>query len=259
MCPFWAFFFFPGKLWFQIRTEEMDLIAQRGIAAHYCGRVFADGLNGQVIPRNSRGKPACLNNSNAALRVTWRSFFFFNKIISPFKFIIFPNPPLQNLLLYRWSPFDFFQIGWLNAIREWQEEFVGNMTSREFVDVITRDLLGSRVFVFTPRGEVKGDKYIYQSVDLYTTKSMIAQLYLIASCSWTDKKFAKGSYSCWLCIYDSHRDWKQDGGCEGILYRCQINFLVLLVFLFRWLLYLRWMVTLFLQHMYSPMLKLWRL
>ncbi|KAG7018005.1 putative GTP diphosphokinase RSH1, chloroplastic, partial [Cucurbita argyrosperma subsp. argyrosperma] len=51
--------------------------------------------------------------------------------------------------------FDFFQIGWLNAIREWQEEFVGNMSSREFVDTVTRDLLGSRVFVFTPRGEIK--------------------------------------------------------------------------------------------------------
>lgn len=49
----------------------------------------------------------------------------------------------------------FLQIGWLNAIREWQEEFVGNMSSREFVDTITRDLLGSRVFVFTPRGEVR--------------------------------------------------------------------------------------------------------
>lgn len=49
----------------------------------------------------------------------------------------------------------FLQIGWLNAIREWQEEFVGNMSSREFVDTVTRDLLGSRVFVFTPRGEVR--------------------------------------------------------------------------------------------------------
>lgn len=27
------------------------------------------------------------------------------------------------------------------------------MSSREFVDTVTRDLLGSRVFVFTPRGE----------------------------------------------------------------------------------------------------------
>ncbi|TXG63371.1 hypothetical protein EZV62_010365 [Acer yangbiense] len=100
----------------QIRTEEMDLIAERGIAAHYSGRVFVTGLVGHAMPngRSSRGKTTCLNNANIAL-----------------------------------------MIGWLNAIREWQEEFVGNMTSREFVDTITRDLLGSRVFVFTPRGEIK--------------------------------------------------------------------------------------------------------
>ncbi|CAI9277721.1 unnamed protein product [Lactuca saligna] len=45
-------------------------------------------------------------------------------------------------------------IGWLNAIRELQEEFVGNMSSKEFVNTITKYLLGSRVFVFTLRGEV---------------------------------------------------------------------------------------------------------
>ncbi|XP_042519942.1 putative GTP diphosphokinase RSH1, chloroplastic [Macadamia integrifolia] len=103
------------RLEVQIRTEEMDLIAERGIAAHYNGRVFATGLVGH--PRNgknSRGKTICLNNANIALR-----------------------------------------IGWLNAIREWQEEFVGNMSSREFVDTITKDLLGSGVFVFTPKGEIK--------------------------------------------------------------------------------------------------------
>ncbi|KAF8036818.1 hypothetical protein BT93_C2513 [Corymbia citriodora subsp. variegata] len=100
----------------QIRTEEMDLIAERGIAAHYSGRGFVTGLVGHVMPnsRGSRGKAVCLNNANIALR-----------------------------------------IGWLNAIREWQEEFVGNMSSREFVETVTRDLLGSRVFVFTPRGEIK--------------------------------------------------------------------------------------------------------
>lgn len=76
----------------QIRTEEMDLIAERGIATHYSGKVLVNGS---------------------------------------------------------------LRIGWLNAIREWQEEFVGNMSSREFVDTITRDLLGSRVFVFTPKGEIK--------------------------------------------------------------------------------------------------------
>ncbi|XP_043721516.1 putative GTP diphosphokinase RSH1, chloroplastic isoform X2 [Telopea speciosissima] len=104
------------RLEIQIRTEEMDLIAERGIAAHYSGRVFGTGLVGHAVlnGKNFRGKTVCLNNANIALR-----------------------------------------IGWLNAIREWQEEFVGNMSSREFVDTITRDLLGSCVFVFTPKGEIK--------------------------------------------------------------------------------------------------------
>lgn len=49
----------------------MDLIAERGIAAHYSGRVFVNGLVGHVMPngRNSRGKAVCLNNANIALRV----------------------------------------------------------------------------------------------------------------------------------------------------------------------------------------------
>ncbi|CAI9774299.1 unnamed protein product [Fraxinus pennsylvanica] len=104
------------RLEVQIRTEEMDLIAERGIAAHYSGKVFVNGLVGHVLPtgRSSRRKIVCLNNANVALR-----------------------------------------IGWLNAIREWQEEFVGNMSSREFVDTITGDLLGSCVFVFTSKGEIK--------------------------------------------------------------------------------------------------------
>ncbi|XP_042044476.1 putative GTP diphosphokinase RSH1, chloroplastic isoform X2 [Salvia splendens] len=104
------------RLEVQIRTEEMDLIAERGIAAHYSGKVFVNGLVGHAMPsgRTSKGKAVCLNNANIALRISW-----------------------------------------LNAIREWQEEFVGNMSSREFVDTVTRDLLGSRVFVFTPRGEIK--------------------------------------------------------------------------------------------------------
>ncbi|KAK4418107.1 putative GTP diphosphokinase RSH1, chloroplastic [Sesamum alatum] len=104
------------RLEVQIRTEEMDLIAKRGIAAHYSGKGFVNGLVGHVMPncQSSQGKTVCLNNASVALR-----------------------------------------IGWLNAIREWQEEFVGNMSSREFVDTVTRDLLGSRVFVFTPRGEIK--------------------------------------------------------------------------------------------------------
>ncbi|GAB2234457.1 hypothetical protein Drorol1_Dr00003711 [Drosera rotundifolia] len=100
------------RLEVQIRTEEMDLIARRGIAAHYSGKA---SMNGAVLSRrNSIGKSNCLNSNDISLRM-----------------------------------------GWLNAIKEWQEEFVGSMTSREFVDTVTRDLLGSRVFVFTPRGEIK--------------------------------------------------------------------------------------------------------
>lgn len=61
----------------QIRTEEMDLIAERGIAAHYSGKGFVNGLVGHAMPsgRNSRGKTVCLNNANVALRVQY--FFFF--------------------------------------------------------------------------------------------------------------------------------------------------------------------------------------
>ncbi|KAJ6845524.1 putative GTP diphosphokinase RSH1, chloroplastic [Iris pallida] len=104
------------RLEVQIRTEDMDLIAERGIAAHYSGRGVVPGMVGHGLPsgRSPRGKTICLNNTDIALR-----------------------------------------IGWLNAIREWQEEFVGNMSSREFVDTVMRDLLGSRVFVFTPKGEIK--------------------------------------------------------------------------------------------------------
>lgn len=103
------------RLEVQIRTEDMDLIAERGIAAHYNGKGDASDMAGYVLPSGSaKAKTMCLNNTDIALR-----------------------------------------IGWLNAIREWQEEFVGNMSSREFVDTVMRDLLGSRIFVFTPKGEIK--------------------------------------------------------------------------------------------------------
>lgn len=53
----------------------MDLIAERGIAAHYSGKVFVNGLVGHVLPsgRNSGVKTVCLNNANVALRVLYFS------------------------------------------------------------------------------------------------------------------------------------------------------------------------------------------
>lgn len=61
------------SIFWQIRTEEMDLIAERGIAAHYSGRVFVTGLVGHARPngRSPRGKTVCLNNANIALRVIY--------------------------------------------------------------------------------------------------------------------------------------------------------------------------------------------
>ncbi|ACO70097.1 predicted protein, partial [Micromonas commoda] len=46
------------------------------------------------------------------------------------------------------------KVEWLSNIREWQEEFLGVITAEEFVDTVTGDLLGRRVFVFTPSGGV---------------------------------------------------------------------------------------------------------
>nr|KJB44869.1 hypothetical protein B456_007G276700 [Gossypium raimondii] len=45
--------------------------------------------------------------------------------------------------------FSFLQLGWLNAIREWQEELVGNMSSREFVPEISYAVVSSSL----PQGE----------------------------------------------------------------------------------------------------------
>jgi len=47
----------------------MDLIAQRGIAAHYCGKVFVDNSPGHTMRRNLKGKSVGLNDNNIAFRV----------------------------------------------------------------------------------------------------------------------------------------------------------------------------------------------
>ena len=43
------------------------------------------------------------------------------------------------------------RVSWLKSIQEWQQEF---SSSREFVEAVMRDLLGGRVFVFTPKGRI---------------------------------------------------------------------------------------------------------
>ncbi len=46
------------------------------------------------------------------------------------------------------------RVNWLTSIRDWQQEFVGSLSAREFVDCVTGDLLVQGVFVFTPSGAV---------------------------------------------------------------------------------------------------------
>lgn len=54
---------------------------------------------------------------------------------------------------------------------------MGNMSSREFVDTIMRDLLGTRVFVFTPKGEVGGwNGFAYIPPTCYSKISLISFL-----------------------------------------------------------------------------------
>ena len=60
-------------------------------------------------------------------------------------------PPEESLLMKSGHA---RQVAWLSNIREWQEEFLGVLTAEEFVDTVTGDLLGRRVFVFTPTGGV---------------------------------------------------------------------------------------------------------
>ena len=43
------------------------------------------------------------------------------------------------------------RMGWMRAIQEWQAEF---SSSRDFVEAVAREVFGSRVFVFTPKGKV---------------------------------------------------------------------------------------------------------
>ncbi|GJU56831.1 putative GTP diphosphokinase RSH1, chloroplastic isoform X2 [Tanacetum coccineum] len=66
------------RLEVKIKTEEMNLIASRGIAAHYSGKVFVNDLVRHTVrdeDRNFRGKIIGLNNANVALRVGYRLLF----------------------------------------------------------------------------------------------------------------------------------------------------------------------------------------
>eukprot|EP00850_Spirogloea_muscicola_P018046 SM000161S02428 [mRNA] locus=s161:136860:144224:- [translate_table: standard] len=133
---------FPLEI--QIRTEEMDKLAEWGIAAHHSGR-SASSSEPQVARQASASNGAAIStgamSGNGAAK-------------GPHGLAINGHPLSTDWS--RWDGADIARrVSWLNSIKEWQAEFVGNMSAREFVDTITGDLLGSRVFIFTPKGEVK--------------------------------------------------------------------------------------------------------
>lgn len=112
-------YLFPIEV--QIKTEEMERLAQFGIAidSWFCSGDLSDA----VAQDNST--TAALNGHKSTGT----------------------GSHMDSLSLTR-------KINWLNSIRQWQEEFVDTLTAQEFVDCVTDDLLGQGVFVFTPSGQV---------------------------------------------------------------------------------------------------------
>jgi hypothetical protein len=52
-------------------------------------------------------------------------------------------------------PLEQLDSNWLTQMRKWQEEFVGSLSAREFVDGVTAEVLGQSVFVYTHTGELR--------------------------------------------------------------------------------------------------------
>ncbi|GAQ87841.1 guanosine polyphosphate pyrophosphohydrolase [Klebsormidium nitens] len=112
----------------QIRTADMDRVAEWG---DHCRA----GGGGLVYTEASTSESSEDGNCNG------------NSLYGPtLRLARSRGPGLANEEIKR-------RMKWLDSIREWQEEFVGNMTAREFVDTITGDLFSSRVFVFSTSGE----------------------------------------------------------------------------------------------------------
>ncbi|GBG72582.1 hypothetical protein CBR_g12153 [Chara braunii] len=142
----------------KIRTEEMDKLAEWGIAANHSQTGISASQIGYSRVGEHRDQQAeearedispSLPENKDMIPGTGDIGMLVNRGAKPrgIGIVGADGTFLNDVDIAR-------RVSWLNSIREWQEEFVGNMTAREFVDTIMGDLLGSRVFVFTPEGEV---------------------------------------------------------------------------------------------------------
>jgi GTP pyrophosphokinase len=68
------------------------------------------------------------------------------------------------------------QVLWLKMIQAWQEEFLGVLSAREFVDTVTGDLLGRRTFVFSRAGQVVNLPYGATVVDYATYRDCLNEM-----------------------------------------------------------------------------------
>lgn len=75
------------------------------------------------------------------------------------------------------------RVNWLNSIREWQQDFLGSLDAREFVECVTDELFGKGVFVFTPFGDVMR---LPKVILLHTILSLLAcsVLAVVLSFGW---------------------------------------------------------------------------
>ena len=148
---------FPIEL--MIRTEAMHLAAENGIAADVDIR---------------RGWRAAARRTSRQLRADRRANLILNfeKNGLPFDREAIAREEAIDLAaaeadkgLESNDKASLRQVAWLNNIQTWQKEFIDVLSAREFVDTITSDLLGRRVFVFTPKGEVTNLPYGATVVD----------------------------------------------------------------------------------------------
>jgi len=133
---------FPIEI--QIKTGEMERLAQFGIAidSWQCADEISRSKNDSVEEKLNNSEAISTSNNGGRLLTREKE----DQIVFNGRLSMSP----QKLDSYSMTR----RINWLNSIRQWQEEFLGTLSAKEFVACVTDDLLGQGVFVFTPSGQV---------------------------------------------------------------------------------------------------------
>jgi (p)ppGpp synthase/HD superfamily hydrolase len=148
---------FPLEI--QVRTHVMNMLAETGYAAHrgLVGDIMTNNptANSVSVSVQSSGKPITngnsnMGNGNGASRKgggVGVSLSNGNSSSSSSK-----NGVSTSSSRDLYTEEVLWQTGWLNAVKDWQKEFVGSVTAQEFVETVVGDFLPRTIFVFTPDG-----------------------------------------------------------------------------------------------------------